>query len=361
MTYANQPGVSKWLARSQRGASAGCLARPHMNHRTITGRIIGFGVLLACLVIVAATAGGCTKKGNSIVLAGDGTRLSAEEIDRDPLALLPSGVVGLVHVDGRAAFQSSLGGPITQVIQSFMPLGPESNFEPARDVRRVVVGLYSLQGADVAMIVQGTLDPDAIRNAAMNGRPTAFGVPLTRVTYANNDVFVAGDVNFVIVTRQTMIVGSETGIRRTLDRIRDKRVRRDVPNWMASAIDTPQASIVAVADLSTDPAVQAAAQQAPFLYGLTVVRILGNFQPPGMHLAGTLTYPDVDRANTASSSLAQVARLSSVASLLSLIGIQSPIDSIQVRTEDRDVQFTATINARGVGPLLEWWTRSLRR
>lgn len=313
------------------------------------------------LAILVFTLTACTKKGDSIVLAGDGTRLSSEEIDRDPLALLPSGVAGLVHIDARTALQSELGRPTTKLIQSMMPLGPESNFDPGRDVRRVIVGLYSLQGADVAVVVQGSFDPDAIHMAASSGRPTALGVPLTRLEYANNDLFVAGDVGFVVVTKQTLILGNETGIRRTLDRIRDKRVRRDVPDWMASLIDDPKASVVAVADLSTDPIVHSAAQQTPFLHGLTVVRILGNFEPPGLNLAGTFTYPDASAAQTASTSLEQIAQLSSYARLLSLLGIQPPIQDLKVRVVDQDVQFIAAINVQGASSLMEWWASSLRR
>jgi len=322
---------------------------------------LGRGLLLLSVMLLAVLGCGCTKKGDSIVLAGDGTRLSSEEIDRDPLALLPAGVAGLVHIDARAAFQSDLGGPTAKFIQAMMPLGPESNFDPARDVKRVVIGIYSLQGADIAMVVQGNLDPDAIRTAATSGRPTALGVPLTRLEYANNDLYVAGDIGFVVVTKQTMIAGNETGIRRTLDRIRDKRVRREVPDWMASLIDDPKASIVGVADLSTDPVVRGAAQQTPFLNGLTVVRVLGNFEPPGINLAGSLTYPDADTAKTASTSLDQLAQLTSYARLLSLLGIQPPIQNLQVRAEERDVQFIAAVNVQGAGRLMEWWAGSLRR
>jgi membrane-associated protease RseP (regulator of RpoE activity) len=211
------------------------------------------------------------------------------------------------------------------------------------------------------VIIQGTFDPDAIRNAAMNGQPTASGRPVTRVQYANNDVYVVGDISFVVVTKETMIAGNETGIRRTLDRIRDKKVRRDVPAWMAELVENPSASIVAIADLSTDPVVRSAAQQMPFLDNLSVVRILGNFEPPGINLAGTLSYPDTVKATSAGASLEGIARLSSFTQLLSLVGIQPPIKNIEVRVEDRDVKFIAAINSRGAAQMIDWWAGTLRR
>lgn len=312
-------------------------------------------------VLLSLLAAGCNKQGDSVVMAGDGTRLSSEEIDRDPLALLPPGVIGLVHVDAQAAFQSQMGPSTRKLIQAAMPLGPEANFDPGRDVRRVVVGLYSLQGADAAMIVQGNFDPDAIRTAASLGRPNALGVRLTRLEYANNDLFVAGDVGFVVVTRQTMIAGNETGIRRTLDRIRDKRVRREVPDWMATLVDEPKASVVGVADLSTDPVVRGASQQTPFLNGLTVVRVLGNFEPPGINFAGSLTYPDNATAQSAGASLDQLGQLTSYANFLAIIGIQPPIQNLQVRVEQRDVQFIAAVNAQGAAQMLDWGAGMLSR
>lgn len=317
--------------------------------------------LAVTLVLLVLVVHGCNKQGDSVVLAGDGTRLSSEEIDRDPLALLPSGAIGLVHVDAKAAFQSELGSSTHKLLQAAMPLGPEANFDVQRDVRRVVLGLYSLQGADVAMIVQGTFDPDAIRTAATSGRPNALGVQLSRLEYANNDLYVAGGVGFVVVTRQTMIAGNETGIRRTLDRIRDKRVRREVPDWMAKLIDNPEASVVGVADLSTDPVVVGAAQQTPFLNGLTVVRVLGNFESPGLNLAGSLTYPDNETAKSAGASLEQIGQLTSYANLLALIGIQPPIQKLDVRVEQRDVQFIAAVNAQGAARMMEWGAGAFRR
>ena len=318
-------------------------------------------LFLTLVALTSLLVSSCNKQGDSVVMAGDGSRLSSEEIDKDPLALLPQGVVGLIHIDAQAAFQSQLGASTRKLIQAAMPLGPEANFDPSRDIKRVVIGLYSLQGADAAMIIQGTFDPDAIRSAASLGKPNALGVQLTRLEYANNDLFVAGGVGFVVVTRNTMIAGNETGIRRTLDRIRDKRIRREVPDWMATLIDDPKASVVGVADLSTDPMVAGAAQQAPFLNGLTVVRVLGNFEPPGINFAGSLTYPDPDTATRAGASLDQLGQLTSYARLLSLIGIQPPIQNLQVRVEQRDVQFIAAVNAQGAAQVLEWGAGSLGR
>ncbi|HOT10637.1 MAG TPA: hypothetical protein PK710_12745, partial [Polyangiaceae bacterium] len=77
--------------------------------------------------------------------------------------------------------------------------------------------------------------------------------------------------------------------------------------------------------------------------------------------AGTFTYPDASAAQTASTSLEQIAQLSSYARLLSLLGIQPPIQDLKVRVVDQDVQFIAAINVQGASSLMEWWASSLRR
>lgn len=317
-------------------------------------------LMFLALCVLTLVAPGCPKAGDSVVLAGDGTRLSSEEIDRDPLALLPSGPIGLVYVDAQAAFSSDLGPAVAALVSHAVPLGPEANFDAKRDVRKVYMGLYSLQGADVAAVVQGTFDPDAIRTAAGRGAMTALGVPLTHLEYASNDLYTAGGVGFVVVTKGTAVAGNETGIRRVLDRIRDKRLRRDVPDWMASLVETPKASIVGVADLSTEPQVSATAQQFPFLNGLTVVRVLGNFEPPGINFAGSLTYPDTASAQRASASLQQLSQLTAYTSLLALIGIRPPIQNLQVRTEQKDVQFIVAVDSQSAASLLDMTGRSIR-
>ncbi|MEI8257335.1 MAG: hypothetical protein WCJ30_16800, partial [Deltaproteobacteria bacterium] len=82
-------------------------------------------------------------------------------------------------LDAQAAFASSLGPSMAAMSSIAVPLGPEANFDPKRDIKRVILGLYSLQGADVAVVIQGTFDPDAIRSAASRGAMTPLGVPLT--------------------------------------------------------------------------------------------------------------------------------------------------------------------------------------
>jgi hypothetical protein len=56
-----------------------------------------------------------------------------------------------------------------------------------------------------------------------------------------------------------------------------------------------------VADFTTQPVAKAAlgSVSLPWLDGLRVVKVLGNFEKPGMNVAATLTYTDAPQASTA--------------------------------------------------------------
>jgi hypothetical protein len=307
----------------------------------------------ACLVA-------CTHQGDSLVLSGDGSRLSAAEIDKDPLALLPGGAVGVVYADLQAAFSSQIGPAAINLASSAVPLSSDSNFEARRDLNKVFVGMYSLQGVDAAAVFQGNFDPEAIRASVDRKAPTILGAPLTKLSYAGNDLYVAGGVGFVVVTKHTLIAGNETGIRRCLDRIRDKRVRRDIAEWMVQLVESPKAAIVGAADLSSQAEIAGIAQQMPFLNGLKLARVLGNYEPPGVNLAGALTYPDAASAQAGAQSVQRIAQMASFASLLALIGIRPPIQDMQVRTEQNDVQFIAKLDAQGASGMLDALSAAMR-
>jgi len=118
--------------------------------------------------------------------------------------------------------------------------------------------------------------------------------------------------------------------------------------------------MVGVADLTTQGSVAAAAQQLPFLNGLQVARVLGNFQAPGINFAGALTYPDAATAAAGGQSVQRIAQLASYTSLLALLGIKPPIQDMQVKTEKNDVQFIIAIDAQGASGMLDAMSQAMR-
>ncbi|MCS6902371.1 MAG: hypothetical protein NZX77_21730, partial [Polyangiaceae bacterium] len=151
------------------------------------------GFLLALVLALPLVFSGCSKK-ESIVAVGGGKKLSAEEIDADPLALLPGGAVFVWQVDAQALLHSSLGPSTLRTTQTLVPLTPEMNFDPKRDLKRLYGAGYSMQSADVAMVAQGNFDLEAIKRVAERGGMSAAGRPFRKTSYGGNDLFLTGDV-----------------------------------------------------------------------------------------------------------------------------------------------------------------------
>ena len=308
---------------------------------------------LALGVLVIGSASSCKHNdGDSVVVTGEGARLSSEAIDRDPLALLPSKPVVLGVIDVPAFLASPLGGEINRLAAKYVPLGQETGFVLQRDLKKIVGAAYSLAGVDVVGVAQGDFNPDLIRSAAERHAATPTGAQLVHSKYAGNDVFTAGNVGFTVVTRHTMLIGNETGMRRALDRIRDNRLAREVPEWMTKLIETPQAATVLAGDVATEPRVAAMARMAPFLGGLSSFRIVGNFQPPGVNVAGTLSYADAQSAAAGANHLRGLAQMTAVTAILAMFGLGAPLQNLQVENHDRDTTFVTASDAESLARLL---------
>jgi hypothetical protein len=301
----------------------------------------------ALALALALSSSGCAPAVNEGVVI-NGARVADAVIDRDPLALLPGGVIALGYLDAPALLRSPIGPDVAKLVQSLLPLGPESGFDAARDVTSIWGGAYSMQGADFCAVVQGTFDPDAIRRAAEVGAVTAIGAPLVKSSYAGNDLYTAGNIGFVVVTPHVVLAGNETGIRRALDRLRGSQLERAVPAWMVDIAGTKNAAMAGAADLSeqTPPGPLASA-----LGGVRHVRVLGNFDPPGLNLAGALTYTDAEGAAHAVSFMHSMTGALMLAGAATALG-GIPMPKIHTEAQASDLAFTAAFDASALRPLL---------
>jgi hypothetical protein len=291
-------------------------------------------------------------EGDSIVVTGDGKKLSSEAIDAVPMALLPANPVLLGWVDAQAFFASPLGGELSRLCAAHLPLGKEAGFEARRDLKKVVLGAYSMAGADGVAVAQGDFRPAEIKAAAERHAMTPIGVPLAHSVYAGNDVYTAGNVGFTVLTQHTLLFGNETGMRRALDRIRDNRLNVEVPAWMVRLMQNPQASVVVAGDANSQAAVSALSSSLPFLNGLRNFRVLGNFQPPGINFAGALSYPDGAAAANAANSARGLAQLAGVMNVLSVFGLGSPLKTLQIEVQQNDVTFVMAVDSQSLTRLL---------
>jgi len=276
------------------------------------------------------------------VLVG-GTRIAAGQIDGDPLGLLPSGAIVLGAIDARALFATQLGAQTGAIVAQLLPLGPESNFNAARDVQRVYGAIYAMQGADFCAVLQGNFDAPAIEQAAQTRARTPSGAPLVRTQYAGYAIYTVANLGFAVLTPRTILSGDETGMRRALDRLRYGRLDHDLQPWMDELLKKQTAPFVMVGDLEQQGVVQAASAQLPFLNGITLIRVLGNFQPPGMNLVGSLSYRDAAAATQGAAAMAQVRDLAGLASFFASMGGAQP-PKIDVRQQNADVAFATSVD-----------------
>lgn len=317
--------------------------------------------LLACLLglALAPSLVACTPK-ESIVMIGDGKKLSADEIDADPLALLPGGAVFVGQVDVSALLASSLGPQTLRAATSLVPLTPEMNFEPKRDLKTIHGGAYSMQSADFAAVARGDFDPDAIKAAADRGALSAIGRPLQKTSYGGNDLYLTGDVGFVVLTRHSLLIGNPAGLRRALDRLRDARIKREIPDWVAELLKTPGAEVVIAGDMSGQSVSAAVSQQVPMAQKLGKARMIGDFKDPGMNLGGALTYEDAAAAASAHEQIRSMGAQAGMLNLLFFVGISNPLRDLKTNLQGNDVQVVARVDGPVIGALLERLATQLR-
>lgn len=268
----------------------------------------------------------------------------------DALALLPGDAIALGTVDARAFFGSkTFGAELAKLVEKYMPLGQEAGFEASRDVDRVTWASYSYQGIDAAAILVGRFDEAKIKQAALQQTPTKSGGVLVASTYAERDVYTVNNVGFTLLSSTKAIAGTESGIRRVLERIKDKRVKRDVAPWMIEAVESPGAAAAVAGDFATQPMPAEVLRQipVPFLQKMKAVRVLLSFKEPGVQVAGSLTYPDEEGAGVASAHVKQAANMSK---WLTLIGIK--VQNVDVKTDKQDVQVKLEVDDQSLRQLL---------
>lgn len=318
------------------------------------------GLGLSALALGAPGLLGCAGGDEGALLLG-GERVAPEVIDRDPLSLLPGSVVMLSYVDAAMMFASRLGPDMNQLIAGLFPLGPESNFVPARDVVKMYGGMYAMQGADFCIVLQGNFDVPTIYRAAEAKAMTGPGAPLVKSRYADMDLFTAGRMGFVLLTNHTVLSGNETGIRRALDRLRRNKLTRSVPKWMVDLSNTKGAAYTLAGDFSNQPAVEAAAPKLPFVTGMKYVRIIGNFQPPGMNFAGAFTYSDPQSAANGAAALQNLQQVASFMSMISSWGMGGSVPPMQVAQSGNDTAFTLPMEESMVRLLIKVGAETVKK
>ncbi len=274
---------------------------------------------------------------------------SAEPAMDDALALLPGSAIAVGTVDARAFFSSqTFGADLAKLVEKYVPIGAEAGFQASRDVDRVTFATYSYQGLDVAAIVIGRFDSAKIKQVATNQTPTKSGGTLVVSQYTGRDVYTINNIGITLLSDTRAIVGTEQGIRRVLERIKDKRVKRDIAPWMISTVETSGAAFAVAADFASTPIPPENARQipSPLITNLKAARLVATFKD-GVNLAGSITYAD---AASAESSAAVVKQSMGYAKLLAVFGIK--LQNVDVKTDKSDVQVSLLVDDQSLRALL---------
>ena len=102
--------------------------------------------------------------------------------------------------------------------------------------------------------------------------------------------------------------------------------------------------------LSTLPA--GLTQLVPFL-GLNTLRVLGNFEVPGVNLAGSLgDYFAAWAQQAAAQLLASRDLLSSYGWIMGVMGVSQPIQKLEAKAADREVLFVAALDGAALAKIL---------
>jgi len=277
------------------------------------------------------------------------------QIDSDAIALLPASPAVIATLDARAFYASGSGQAAGPLVDMLLPLGNDAGFVASRDVDRVTVGVYLSQGADVAAVVVGRFDAAKIEQAAQAHAATRAGGFIAQSQYTGRPLYTLSDVGFTILTPHTALAGTQTGIKRTLDRIQDHHLQRDVPKWMTDAVETQGAALAVAGDLANQQISQLTTMapwlNGPWLNGLHQVRVLGDFHDPGLNVAGTLTYADPQTAQVAAGSLRSVGTAASFASAISSVIPQ--LRGLEVTVANTNVQAKFAIDDQSMRRMVQ--------
>jgi hypothetical protein len=244
----------------------------------------------------------------SLAACGKGASSGGEkkvDVDADPLALLPGSAVVVAAIDARAVFDSSsVSAQFAAITGKLFPLGESAGFEARRDVDRIGFAEYASGGIDLVAVLNGRFDPEKIAATATANS----GVAIVRGLYAGRTTYTAGTIEYVLLTPRTLVVGTGEGLRRVLDRVQAGTIERAMPPWMAETLDTRGAQLAAAADFESQPVASAAIESVnlAWLKGMRMARAVGNFAPPGMNVAATLTYREPQQAQAAADGVRSV-------------------------------------------------------
>jgi hypothetical protein len=274
--------------------------------------------------------------------------ITPEMLEKDPLALFPSGALGMFAIDAKAFYASQSAGPAAaQLAEKYFPIGSECGFSPSKDLDRVTGGIYSMQGADVLATLAGRFDDAKIAAAAQAKTQLHTGGVVVASQYAGRTMYTVADAGFTVLSPHLVLAGTKTTIKRALERIADRKLAHDAPAWMLQTLATVS-SAAGGGGAATALAIDTKGMPLSSMTGgfplkgtdgMTAVRLLANFQPPGVHVAGAATYSDEAHAKAGADGLKALSTSAAFTVITSALGMTLKDVVITPAQSDAQISF----------------------
>lgn len=291
------------------------------------------------LLVLCGLLASCSSTKEVIVVTAEGRRAAPSQFDDDPFVLLPPGAVMWWRVDAKAAMASSFGDSLANRLSELLPFAGGAGVDLQTDMDLVVGALYATVGSDVVAISQGRFDADRIADAVATNPTSVAGHEIQTSVYAGATMYVASHAAMAILSKKTLVFGTQLGVRRVLEQVEEGRLKRDLPKWYEALLTQGNAELQWGIDLDAEPVPAAFRTQLGFLNDLRAARLLGNFREPGFNLAGALTYDRPQAASAAAAELLKVEdNLDRYEMILTALRIPQPISSLKAQSLDKEAQ-----------------------
>jgi hypothetical protein len=274
------------------------------------------------------------------------------DLDGDPLALLPGGAIAVLALDVQSlsqspAFSSSIGA----LADGLLPLAADTGFVASRDLQRVTVASYAIQGADAVAVLRGHFDAKAIDRAAQAhaASPTHSGV-LSATPYSGHTMYTVANTGFAVLTPQTLLAGTGAGLRLALDRIRDGHVRPELAPSVLETLRTKDAVAAFAGDFP--PSAFASVQGLPippWVGAVRSIRATASLRTPGVQIALDATFDTAEHAATGADSMRQ---LSALVNTMAASGVLPPLQGLAIAPNGPNVHITFGLEEAALKPFL---------
>jgi hypothetical protein len=313
-------------------------------------RLVGRLALVTAVVAPLAACSGPARQ-TPVVAPALPTR-PVVDVDADPVALLPAGPLGAAYVDGHAFATSTNGGDLLAIADKLLPFARDIDFDVKRDLAGVWIAAYSFTGADAVAVVTGTFKQDKIEDAAQKGLKTPFGIAVGS-TYAGRKIYTVANFGFTSLTPKTSLVGTETAIRRALDRIQAGTVKRELTGWMGDWVVQPGYPMTFAGDVSRQSFGKTVTSMLPWVDGMQYVRGRARFNADGsLGMSGALTFPDAAKAKAASDGLSGMSHSIMMLAALKAIGVDPLFRKMECTPSGNDAQFATVVDEKGTRQLV---------